>query len=73
MALEVNVRDMAQSHGIKSAAVLRDRTGLAYNVAIRYWQGGQMERVSMTTLVTIAKAIGCSAKDLLVEREALPA
>jgi DNA-binding Xre family transcriptional regulator len=67
MALHVNIRDIAHEKGVRSARALAERTGLSYETMIRYWQGGQMERVNLATLATIARVLGTKAKDLLVE------
>jgi transcriptional regulator with XRE-family HTH domain len=69
MTLEVNIREVARGKGVKSAKQLGDLAQVPYNVITRYWQGGQMERVNLTVLVAVAKALGVKALDLLEETE----
>lgn len=67
MALEVRVKDVALAKGIRNASELQRKAGLTYPQTARIWQGGEMEQVSLRALAAIAKALGVSAKDLLVE------
>jgi DNA-binding Xre family transcriptional regulator len=65
--LEVRIKDIARENGVKSAKVLSEKTGIGYQVIQRYWQGGEMDRVSMRNLADIAKVLGVNGKDLIVE------
>jgi DNA-binding Xre family transcriptional regulator len=67
MALEVQVREIALEKGFRNISELQRKTGLTYPQTARLWQGGSMEMVSLRALAAIAKALGVSAKDLLVE------
>jgi DNA-binding Xre family transcriptional regulator len=69
MALEVRVKDIAQAKGFRNASELQRKSGLTYPQTARLWQGGEMEQVSLRALAAIAKALGVSAKDLLVETQ----
>jgi DNA-binding Xre family transcriptional regulator len=69
MALEVRVRKLAHEKGFRNAAQLQKATGLTYPQVSRLWAEGYMESVSLRALAAVAKALGVSAKDLLVETE----
>lgn len=67
MTLEVRVKELAQAKGFRNASELQRKAGLTYPQTARIWQGGNMEMVNLRALAAIAKALGVSAKDLLVE------
>lgn len=67
--LRVRVKEVALAKGIRNVAELQQKAGLTYPQTARLWQGGDMESVSLRALEKIAKALGVSAKELLVERE----
>ena len=69
MALEVRVKEIAQAKGIRNASELQRKAGLTYPQTARFWQGGDMEMVSLRALSAIARALDVPAKDLLVETE----
>ncbi len=72
MALEVRIREIAQSKGVRNASELQRKAGLTYPQTARLWQGGEITEVNLRALVAIAKALGVSAKDLLVETGETP-
>ena len=67
MGLEVRVKEIALAKGFRNASELQRKAGLTYPQTARFWQGGEMEQVSLRALAAIAKALEVSAKDLLVE------
>lgn len=67
MALEVRIRKIAMEKGFHNVAELQQKSGLTYPQTARLWQGGEMQMVSLRALAAIAKTLGVSAKDLLVE------
>jgi DNA-binding Xre family transcriptional regulator len=67
MALEVHVRETALSKGVRNVSELQRKAGLTYPQTARLWQGGEVDKISLNALAAIAKALGVSAKDLLVE------
>jgi len=69
MSLEIQLRDIAKARGIPSAKQLSEKADVPYATVTRYWQGGDMERVSLPVLAALAKAIGVKAMDLLVETD----
>jgi len=68
MALEVQVREIALEKGIRNVSELQRKAGLTYPQTARLWQGGAIAEVNLNALVAIAKVLGVSAKDLLVEK-----
>lgn len=69
MALEVHIREIAQRKGIRNVSELQRKAGLTYPQTARLWQGGDVEMVNLKALTAIAKVLGVSAKDLLIETE----
>ena len=69
MALEVRIREVAQQKGVRNVSELQRKAGLTYPQTARLWQGGAIAEVNLNALAAIAKALGVSAKDLLIETE----
>lgn len=67
MALEVRIKDVAKAKGFRNVSELQRKAGLTYPQTARLWQGGDIDEISLRALSAIAKALGVSAMELLVE------
>lgn len=72
--VRLKVKEVAEAHGVTSAADLARRTGLAFAKANELWKGeittDGKRSVGVLTLHRVAKAFGVKIADLLEEDRA---
>lgn len=66
--VKLQVREVAEARGIKTAAQLKKAAGISSGAAARLWKGNA-ETVSLQTLESLCRALDCQLTDLLVRLE----
>lgn len=71
--VRLRVREVAEAQGVKSAAELARRTGLAFSGANELWKGevttDGKRSVGILTLHRVAQALGVRVADLIIEED----
>lgn len=66
--IETKVKEMAESHGIKSSYELQRALNVVPTVAVRLWRG-KVTRFSVEILDKICAAFDCQPGDLLIYKK----
>jgi len=66
--IEVRVRQIAESRGIKTSYQLLNLLGVKPAVAMRLWRN-QVKQFNLETMVIVCEKLNCQPGDLLVFRQ----
>jgi DNA-binding Xre family transcriptional regulator len=66
MKLEVRIREVAESRGVRTAYRLQKLAGLSPSIAARLYRNN-VTQISVVTLGKLCEALGCAASDLFVQ------